>query len=162
MKLDRWWFLLGAVILGGVAMTVVLRVFYAAPVPPDLNPLRYTNPQIVLGSHVLHQGQEFQVQRTKCNIGDEPVAVLTNSTWRQINPDGSSERGIPYRSSTVPLVIPAHDCNERPAVNMIPLNLPDCRSLLPDCRWLLEGVDCITPVLAWCREWHTETFEVIP
>ena len=155
MKLDRWWFLLGAVILGGAVMTVVLHVFYAPPAPPDLNPLRYTNPQIILGSHVLHQGQEFQVQRTKCNDGDEPVAILGNSDWRQINPNGSWERGIPYRSSTVPLVIGAHECNERTGINMIPLDLPFG-------VWLLEGVDCITPVLAWCREWHTETFEVVP
>ena len=116
------------------------------------NPLRYSDPQMIVGSKVLHRGEEFQVQRTKCNDSDQPLAVLLiSSDWRQ-KPGGS---GTPYRVGTQPLVLGAHECNERTGINVVP---PDMGFGF----WVLEGLDCVVPEHKICRAWKTESFEVVP
>ena len=138
--------LLSVVFAGGAFL------FRSAPAP---NPLRYSDPQEIIGSHILHQGQEFEVHRIKCNDSKEPLAVVGNSDWRGFNENGAFVTGIPYRASTIPLVLEPHECNERNGLNMVP-------DALPPGRYILEGVDCVTPGLSVCRAWRTEPFEVVP
>ena len=123
---------------------------------PPYNPLRYPLPQEIVGpSRVLHRDEVFLVHRLKCNDGDEPVAIIGQSDWRQINSNGSFLNGIPYRASNVPLVIAAHECNERDGTNQIPADMPYGTHIL-------EGLDCITPELKICRAWYTQSFQVVP
>ena len=115
------------------------------------NPLRYSHPQMIIGSHTLHRGEEFNVYRQKCNDSDVAVSVLLiSSDWRLLNGGGT-----PYRVGNVPLSIGPHECNERTGVNMIPSDLPF--------GWyVLEGLDCIVPAKVICVSWKTELFEVVP
>ena len=140
------------IIIGCIMWASYLLFFHESPPP---NPLRYIVPQTIVGSHVLHRGEEFKVFRSKCNDGDEPLAVLGKSDWRQIDTSGSFLSAIPHRSSNVPLIIPAHECNVREGTNQIPDDLPFG-------TWQLEGQDCVTPGLVICAVWWTERFEVVP
>ena len=119
------------------------------------SPLRYSAPQVIVGSKLLHPGAEFSVQRTKCNDGDEAVAVvLVSSDWRKVTDSGEGV-GLPYRRGTTPLVINGHSCNERAGLNMLPLDIEPG-------TWQLVGLDCIVPEKRICQAWHTESFEILP
>ena len=135
--------------LGLLVLSMAFTVYSLRHEPT--NPLRYSSPQIVIGSHTLHRGEEFQVQRTKCNDSDQPLAVLLiSSDWRNLG-----GMGTPYRAGTVPLTIGPHECNDRTGINVIPSDLPY--------DWyVLEGLDCIVPAKVICKPWMTELFQVVP
>ena len=140
-----------------VATAMLLgAVIVSATKSGEKNPLRYPVPQELVGSRTLRAGDEFSVHRLKCNDGDAAVGVtLISSDWREILPNGSMGMGFPYRSGTVPLIIPAHECNERNGLNQIPLDLAPG-------KWQLEGLDCIVPEKRLCRPWYTQVFDVVP
>lgn len=150
---NRFFAISATIFLVGIAF-LIASAYLQFVVDVEENPLRYPVPQDIVGTTVLHQGNSFPVHRLKCNDGDTQVSVLGQSDWRQLGDDGGFKQGIPYRASSVPLVMPAHECNEREGLNEIPLNLPLG-------RWVLEGEDCITPKLTVCRPWFTEPFDVV-
>ena len=145
---------LGVFMIVALSLTA-LNVYLVSSPDEPYNPLRYSHPQIINGSKVLHPGDEFTVHRIKCNDGDEILAVVGHSDWRQIGPSGDVIGGTPYRSSSIPLILPPHECNERDGLNQIPLDMKPG-------TYILEGTDCVTPGFKICRAWETEKFEVIP
>ena len=154
MLVTRWLLppLIGFALVVMLALTAANLYVSLRNSGDDDNPLRYSSPQKIIGSKVLHRGEEFEVYREKCNDSDETVAVLGKSDWRSVS---GFAQAIPYRASAIPLPLPANGCDKRNGRNMIPEDLPYG-------VWVLEGQDCIAPAQVIRRAWHTEQFQVVP
>ena len=147
-------FLVGGLLLVVIGLIVFITIQFLTEPAKPYSPLRYSLPQEIVGTRILHPGEEFSVYRQKCNDSNEALAIVGHSDWRQVDANGNWILGIPYRSSVLPLVIEAHECNERAGLNKIPDDMPLG-------TWVLEGLDCVTPGLTICQHWYTESFEVV-
>lgn len=113
--------------------------------PP--NPLRYENPQALIGATSILPGGSIRVSAVKCNVSDKDVAVSGWADWR------SGKVAIPYMEDRPSYIIAANTCITRNFTNKTPARIPPG-------VWKLVGADCIAPEFEVCAEWETEPFTV--
>lgn len=113
-----------------------------------VNPLRYENPQPLIGPSAIYPGGSIRVSAVKCNKSDEDVAVSGWADWR------SGNVAIPYMEDRPSYIIAANTCITRNFTNKTPTRITAG-------VWKLVGADCIAPKFEVCADWETEPFVVL-